>query len=296
MPEEGLEWLDNSELLTFEEIERVVSLLVKSYGVTSVRLTGGEPALRPGLPKLIESLSCYKIDLAMTTNGSSLLHTASDLKQAGLKRLNISIDTLDKAKFVELTKRDQLDHVLKGIHKAIEVGFEKIKLNVVLMKGENDKEICDFLEFGRKHNVVVRFIEFMPLDAQKNWENNQVVSEKEILEIASSEYNFKKTESGSSPSTVYKYSDGSGEFGIIPSVTRSFCDTCDRIRLTADGQIRNCLFALGFLDIKSLLRSGSSDSEIGSEINNEISKKWAGHSIGQVHFLQPSKSMSQVGG
>lgn len=295
MPEEGLDWLDNSEYLTFEEIDRTVALMVQNFGITSIRLTGGEPTLRKDLPDLIKTLSKYEVDLAMTTNAATLARNAKSYKEAGLQRLNISLDTLDKTKFLELTKRDRYQEVLSGIEEAKQLGFI-IKINVVLMRGVNDSEILDFLEFGRKNNITVRFIEFMPIDAQQEWETTQVFSSDEILEVASKEYEFTEIASGSSPATNYRYSNSDLEFGIIPSVTKSFCSTCDRVRLTADGQIRNCLFANKYLDIKQLLRNGSTDNELMKAIQVEIKDKWAGHSIGQVHFIKPSKSMSQVGG
>lgn len=296
MPSEGMQWVHRADLLSFEEIERVTALLVKQAGVKSVRLTGGEPMVRARLPVLIAKLAKLGIEISMTTNGATLAQSASDLREAGLQRINVSLDTLKPERFTELTRRDYLDDVLEGIYAARDAGFSPVKLNAVLMRGINDDEVVDFMRFGAEHGVVVRFIEFMPLDAQGKWSADRVVSHHEIVKMASSVYDLAPLERGSSPAERFTYADGAGEMGIIASVTEPFCGSCDRIRLTADGQLRNCLFALGHLDLRKLLRDGASDEELLNEISAEVERKWAGHSIGQVHFVRPSKSMSQIGG
>ncbi len=296
MPEEGMEWLERGGILTYEEIERIASILVHEAGVKSIRLTGGEPTVRARLPLLVARLAALGVELSMTTNGATLALIANDLRAAGLHRLNISIDTLHHERFLELTKRNELDRVLEGIQAAISAGFDPVKLNVVPMRGINDDEILDFLHFGRDNGVIVRFIEFMPLDAQGHWSNDRVVPAKEILEIAASEFDFVPIVRGSSPAERFRFTDGSGEFGVIASVTEPFCDACDRMRLTAEGQLRNCLFALGHTDLRSLLRAGATDEEVLEAIRGEVKKKWAGHAINQVHFIRPTKSMSQLGG
>lgn len=296
MPSEGMTWLDRSDVLTFEEIERLAKILVDQGGIDSIRLTGGEPTVRARLPLLVEKLANLGVDLAMTTNASTLAHMAHDLKEAGLKRINISIDSLDRERFANLTKRDELGRVLEGIDAAVEAGFDVVKLNAVLMRGINDDEVIDFLSLGRDKGLVVRFIEFMPLDAQGEWSNDRVVPYDEIVGLARQHFDFDEVERGSSPAERFRYRDGKGEFGVIASVTQPFCDSCDRIRLTADGQLRNCLFALGHVDLRALLRSGATDAELLAAMAGEVDKKWAGHTIGQVHFIRPSKSMSQLGG
>jgi len=296
MPTEGMEWLDRSDLLTFEEIERVARVLVETCGVESIRLTGGEPTVRARLPLLVSKLAALDVDLSMTTNAATLATLADDLKLAGLQRINVSLDSLDRQRFHELTKRDQLDAVLEGIDAAVAAGFAPVKVNAVLMRGINDDEIVPFLQLGRDRGVTVRFIEFMPLDAQGQWSADRVVPYDEILERAGEHFAFEPMTRGTSPAERFAYTDGGGEFGVIASVTEPFCDSCDRIRLTADGQIRNCLFALDHVDLRAILRGGGTDDDLAAAVAGEVDRKWAGHAIGQVHFLRPSKSMSQLGG
>ncbi len=310
MPEEGMEWLNRHDLLSFEEITRVVKTLVDQAGLTSVRLTGGEPTVRARLPLLVEQIAALrtpagdKLDLSMTTNGATLALIADDLKAAGLERLNISLDTLDRDRFIELTRRDELTRVLEGIDAAVAAGFSPVKVNAVLMNGINHDEVVDFLKMGREKNVTVRFIEFMPLDAQGEWSNDRVVPYAEILAAASEHFEFEPIERGSSPAERFRYADGGidgsggpgAEFGVIASVTEPFCGSCDRMRLSAEGQLRNCLFALGHVDLRTVLREGGSDQDLVAAVAGEVHKKWAGHAIGQVHFIRPSKSMSQLGG
>ena len=296
MPDEGMTWLDRSELLSFEEIERIARVLVERYGIRSIRLTGGEPTVRARLPVLVAKLARLGADLAMTTNGATLALLADDLRRAGLRRINVSLDTLRRDRFIELTRRDELDRVVEGIDAAVAAGFEPVKVNNVLMRGINDDEVVDFLRFGRERGVQIRFIEFMPLDAQGQWSADRVVPAAEILERAAAHFEFEPVTRGHEPAERFRYTDGAGEFGVIASVSRPFCESCDRIRLTAEGQLRNCLFALGHLDLRALLRAGADDDELAAALAGEVRRKWAGHGIGQVTFVRPSKSMSQLGG
>jgi len=296
MTEEGMEWMPREGLLSFEEIERVASILVTRYGVDSIRLTGGEPTVRAHLPRLVQKLAALGVDLAMTTNGATLPLVADDLHAAGLKRVNISLDSLQRDRFIELTRRDELDRVLEGIDAAIDAGFEPVKINAVLMRGINDDEIVDFARFGREKGVVVRFIEFMPLDADEMWGPERVVPLAEVVETINDEFPIEAVQRTSAPATRYRYKDGVGEVGVIATVTEKFCDTCDRIRLTADGQFRNCLFAVSDYNVRDVMRRGASDDELATLLEGAVHDKWAGHGIDTVHFIRPKRNMSQIGG
>lgn len=296
MTEEGMVWMPREELLSFEEIERVARLLVERYGVDSIRLTGGEPTVRAHLSRLIRKLSALGVDLAMTTNGATLRLVAEDLHDAGLNRLNISLDSLQKERFIELTRRDDLDRVLDGIDAALEAGFDPVKINVVLMNGINDDEIVDFARFGREKGVIVRFIEFMPLDADEQWGPDRVVPLQRVIDEVHAEFPLVAVPRTSAPATRYTYADGQGEIGVIATVTEKFCDTCDRIRLTADGQFRNCLFAVTDYNLRDALRADASDDDVAAIIEGAVHDKWAGHGIDTVHFIRPKRNMSQIGG
>ncbi len=306
MPEEGMTWQPRDELLTFEEIERVARVLVERHGFESIRLTGGEPTVRAHLPVLVAKLAALGpsgptergtgVDLALTTNGATLAAMAHDLVDAGLRRINISIDSLRADRFEALTRRDELPRVLEGIDAAVAAGLDPVKLNVVMIRGVNDDEAVDFATFGREHGVTVRFIEFMPLDAGQGWSNDQVVSQAEIVAAIDAVYPVEAVARGSQPAERFRYLDGGGEVGVIPSVTEPFCASCDRIRLTADGQVRNCLFAVDELDVRAVLRSGGTDDDVSALLQRAVGAKWAGHAIGQVHFIRPRRSMSQIGG
>ncbi|MDY7106593.1 MAG: GTP 3',8-cyclase MoaA [Actinomycetota bacterium] len=296
MPAEGMDWLPRQELLTFEEITRVARVLVDRYGFDSIRLTGGEPTVRAHLPRLVGMLSELGVDLALTTNGATLRLLARDLVDAGLRRINISCDTLRPERFADITRRDQLSRVLDGIDAALEVGLDPVKINVVLQRGVNDDEIVDFARFGRERGVVVRFIEFMPLDADESWAENAVVTYDEVLATIGEVYPLEPLARGSAPAERFRYADGGGEIGVIASVTQSFCSTCDRVRLTAEGQLRTCLFATQDHDLRSVLRSGGSDDELAEVVSGAVAGKWAGHQIGTVQFIRPNRSMSQIGG
>ena len=296
MPEEGMVWQPREELLSFEEIERVARLMVDRYGVDSIRLTGGEPTLRARLPVLVEKLAALGVDLSMTTNASTMRMLAEDLMKAGLKRVNISCDSLRADRFRELTRRDDLGKVLDGIDAALEVGFDPVKINCVVMRGVNDDEILDFVEYGRDKGVEIRFIEFMPLDGDEAWSNGSVFSQAEILAAIEAEYPLEPYDRTSAPAGRWRFRDGRGSVGIVASVTQSFCSTCDRVRMTADGQFRNCLFAVEETDLRTLLRSGAGDDELAAVIEAAVAAKWAGHGINEVHFIRPRRSMSQIGG
>ena len=297
MPEEGLKWLDRDDVLSFEEIERISALFVQRFGVEGIRLTGGEPTVRAGIVTLVEKLSHLGVDLAMTTNASRLSALAGGLKAAGLRRLNISLDTLDRARFAEMTRRDELDRVLNGIDAARDAGFDPVKVNAVIERGVNDDEIVDLARFGREHGVEVRFIEFMPLDASGEWGNHKVVGQDEIVEAINAEFPLVPVAArGAAPADRWRYVDGFGTVGVIPSVTKPFCGDCDRVRLTAEGQLRTCLFATDEFDLRSLLRGGAADDEIAGRIISAVATKWAGHQINQVTFTRPARTMSQIGG
>jgi len=297
MPEEGMPWLPRDEILTFEEIERVARICVERFGFTGIRLTGGEPTVRAHLPVLVERLSRLGVDLAMTTNGATLALVAGDLKRAGLRRLNVSLDSLQRERFLALTKRDRLAEVLEGIDAALDAGFVPVKINCVLMRGVNDDEILDFARFGRDRGVGIRFIEWMPLDAQGAWTAETVVTADEIIRTIDAEFPIEALpERGDQPAERFRYRDGGGEIGVIASVTRSFCANCDRVRLTAEGEFRNCLFAVRETDLRALLRGNATDDAIAEAIKADVAQKWAGHSIGQVNFIKPPRSMSQIGG
>ena len=296
MPAEGLEWVPRDDLLTFEEIARVARIMVERYGVNGIRLTGGEPTVRANLPVLVRMLAELGTDLAMTTNGVSLPLLAEELRAAGLRRVNVSLDSLQASRFAELTRRDSLDRVLDGIDAAVTAGFDPVKVNCVVMRGVNDDEIADFVEFGRRKGTEVRFIEFMPLDADGIWTNDLVVPVDEILARVNDASPVEPVERTSAPATRYRFADGSGSVGIVASVSDSFCSTCDRVRLTADGQFRNCLFAVTETDVRALLRSGAGDDEVAAALEESVASKWAGHQINRVHFVRPRRSMSQIGG
>ena len=302
MPEEGMVWLPRSEVLTFEEIERISRLMVERYGVESIRLTGGEPTVRHRLPVLVARLAALRtehgpVDLAMTTNGATLRGLAGELREAGLGRINISLDTLDRQRFIEMTRRDELDHVLDGISAAQEVGFDPVKINTVVQRGVNDDEIVALAEFGRDHGVEVRFIEFMPLDASGGWNDRSVVGQDEIIGRIAAVHPVEQLPArGAAPADRWRYLDGPGTVGVIPSVTKPFCGDCDRVRLTAEGQLRTCLFATDEFDLRAAMRNGEDDDQLAARIERAVGTKWAGHRINQVDFVRPKRSMSQIGG
>jgi cyclic pyranopterin phosphate synthase len=311
MPEEGMEWLPRSEVMSFEEIERLARIFVERYGVQGIRLTGGEPTVRAQLPELVRRLARLRhaggpVDLAMTTNGATLRLVADRLREAGLRRVNISLDTLDREKFERMTKRDELANVLDGIEAAQAAGFDPVKINAVIERGVNDDEIVALADYGRNQNVEVRFIEFMPLDATGHWLSGQVVGQDEIVAAINAVHPIEVMPArGAAPADRFRYLDGGlhgdadapgAKIGIIPTVTKPFCGDCDRVRLTAEGEFRTCLFATREFDLLAALRGGETDDQIAARIKRAVATKWAGHQINQVSFTRPSKSMSQIGG
>jgi cyclic pyranopterin phosphate synthase len=271
-------------------------VLVEQHGIRSIRLTGGEPTVRAHLPVLVAKLAALPVDLALTTNGATLRSVAPGLADAGLRRVNVSLDSLQPERFAALTRRDQLDDVLAGIDAALDSGLTPVKVNVVVVRGVNDDEVVAMARYGRDRGVTVRFIEWMPLDGGDAWTNAQVVTQAEILEQIEAVFPLEPVRRGSEPAERFRYLDGGGEVGVIPSVTRPFCEQCDRIRLTADGQLRSCLFSLEDHDLRSILRAGGTDGDLSDAIEACVGAKWAGHAINQVHFVRPRRSMSQIGG
>jgi cyclic pyranopterin phosphate synthase len=232
----------------------------------------------------------------MTTNGATLRLLADDLRRAGLNRINVSLDSLRPDRFLALTRRDALERVLDGIDSALAASFESVKINCVLVRGINDDEIVDFARFGRERGVIIRFIEFMPLDADDGWSMEKVVPSDEVVAAVDAEFPLNPIVHGPEPASRYAYVDGGGEIGVIASVTRPFCGDCDRVRLTASGQFLTCLFATDEHDVRALLRGGASDDELAAAIEAAVGSKWAGHHIGRVDFVRPPRSMSQIGG
>jgi GTP 3',8-cyclase len=310
MPEEGMKWLPREEVMSFEEIERLARIFVERYEVDGIRLTGGEPTVRAHLPVLVGKLAQLRVpansrspyagrapNLAMTTNGATFRLVAHELREAGLNRVNISLDTLKQDKFLQMTRRDEMHRVLDGIEAAKEAGFAPVKINAVIERGVNDDEILDLARFGRVHEVEVRFIEFMPLDASGHWLNDKVVTQDEIVAAINEVYPLQLVPArGAAPADRWSYTDGGGMIGVIPTVSKPFCGDCDRVRLTADGQFRTCLFETREFDLRKLMRAGAADDDIAAEIERAVGTKWAGHQINQVNFIRPKRSMSQIGG
>ncbi|HYA45903.1 MAG TPA: GTP 3',8-cyclase MoaA [Acidimicrobiales bacterium] len=302
MPREGMRWLPREEILTFEEIERLVHVFVERFGITSVRITGGEPTVRANLTELVRRLAAFPVELSMTTNGATLGKLAWGLRKAGLHRVTVSCDSLRPETFAAITGQDMLDRVLEGIGAALESGLRPVKVNAVVVRGVNDDEIVDLARFGRERGVEVRFIEFMPLDAAGQWSADRVVPSAEVLARIDEAYPMEPVQAaidnggGREPAERYRYLDGRGTVGVVASVTRPFCDSCDRVRLTAEGALRSCLFAVREADLRAVLRGGGSDDDLAATITAEVALKWAGHSIGRVNFVRPDRSMSQIGG
>jgi cyclic pyranopterin phosphate synthase len=297
MPAEGMKWLDRSDVMSFEEIERLARLFVTRYRVEGIRLTGGEPTVRAHLAVLVRRLAALGVDLAMTTNGATLRLLAAELRDAGLRRVNISLDTLDPVKFEQMTRRDALDRVLDGIQAAQDAGFDPVKINAVIERGVNDDEIVALAEFGRERGVEMRFIEFMPLDATGHWMSDKVVGQDEIVAAIAEVYPLEQMPArGAAPADRWRYLDGGGTVGVIPTVTKPFCGDCDRVRLTAEGQFRTCLFATDEFNLLAAMRAGETDDEVAARIERAVGTKWAGHQINQVNFVRPNRSMSQIGG
>lgn len=300
MPEEGAQYMDRAEILTFEEIERFVRAAVP-LGVTKLRLTGGEPLLRRDLPRLVERLAAIPgiRDMALTTNAVLLEKHAIALYRAGLRRLNIHLDTLDRARFEQITRRDELPRVLAGIDAAVAAGFEHIKLNIVAVKGLVEPDIVPMALYCRERGFEPRYIEFMPLDAQSIWDRSRVLTADEILAVLSREIAPLRAVADAdprAPATEYEYADGGGRIGLIASVSKPFCLNCNRIRLTSDGKLRYCLFAIDETDVRELLRSEASDERIADALRGNIAAKWIGHEINSPKFVAPPRPMYSIGG
>jgi cyclic pyranopterin phosphate synthase len=298
MPEE-MQFYPREFILSYEEIVRLARI-AGTLGVTKIRLTGGEPLVRRDLPELIRALNALPTtqDLSLTTNGTRLAEMARELWDAGLRRINVSLDSLDRDRFAEITRRPMLNAVLQGLEAAAEVGFSPIKVNAVAMRGFSEGELIRFAELAREKPYQVRFIEFMPLDGDDEWNRGKVLTGSEILETISGSYPVERVspERHSDPATVYRFADGGGEIGIIPTVTEPFCATCDRLRLTADGKLRHCLFAVQETDLKTPMRAAATDEDLAWGFVECVRSKWAGHLINQAGFIRPERNMSQIGG
>jgi cyclic pyranopterin phosphate synthase len=300
MPNEGVVFRHRDELLSFEEIERLVRALVP-LGIVKLRLTGGEPLVRADLHRLVRKLAAVPEihDLALTTNGMLLDEQAEALRAAGLKRINISLDALREEVFQQISRRPGLDRVLAGIAAAQRVGFEQIRLNAVAMRGITEDEIIPLVEFARERNLELRFIEFMPLDAEKHWADKQVLTGRELLGIVEDRFGrllpAERTDP-SQPAMDFRFADGRGSLGFINSVSEPFCAGCNRLRVTAEGQVRNCLFSTVEWDARALLRGGGTDDELRELVRDSVAAKAAAHGIGSADFQRPERAMYQIGG
>ncbi len=301
MPPEGLDWLPQPGLLTDDELLRLIGIAVTGLGITEVRFTGGEPLLRKGLTGIVARAAALRPrpELSLTTNAIGLARLAGPLREAGLDRVNVSLDTLSAPTFVKLARRDRLRDVLDGLAAAADAGLTPVKVNAVLMRGVNDHEALPLLRFCLERGYQLRFIEQMPLDAQHGWRGAEMVTADEILQALSAEFSLTPddpADRGSAPAERFLVDGGPATVGIIASVTRPFCGACDRIRLTADGQLRNCLFARTENDLRTPLRAGASDDALAAQWLACIRAKLPGHGINDPDFLQPSRPMSAIGG
>ncbi len=299
MPE-NVEFLPKQSLLSYEEIERFVRVAV-TQGIDKIRLTGGEPLVRKDLPRLVEIIA--KIpgikDVGLTTNGILLAPMAKALWDAGLRRINISLDTLDPQRFLELTRRTGVEQVIEGIHAAKAAGFDPVKINAVAIKGVTEADVVPLAKFSREYGLELRFIEYMPLDAGDQWERGKVLFAAEILDLLSQGISPLLPDPKSdprAPAQDYDYIDGGGRVGLIASVSRPFCMSCNRVRLTADGKLRNCLFALNETDIRDLIRGGSDDETLAKALRDSVADKWEGHEINTARFIKPDRLMHSIGG
>lgn len=299
MPE-NVKFLPSSEILSFEEITAVTQVLAK-MGIDRVRITGGEPLVRSQIWKLVEILRGIDgiRDIAMTTNGILLADQAQQLRDAGLDRLNISLDTIDPQRFEKITRRKGLDKVLDGIESAQQAGFEKIRINAVSIAGLTESDVVPMAKFAREKNLELRFIEFMPLDGDEAWDSDQVLDGETIrswIGAEVGELNLVERDIASQPATDYEYADGSGRVGFINPVSQPFCRSCDRLRLTSEGKLRNCLFSTNEWDLREPIRNNASDAEIEETIRRCVLAKKAGHGIDSSEFQRPEKAMYQIGG
>ena len=297
MPAEGLPWLERDDVLHFEEIERLVALLA-AMGVSDVRLTGGEPLVRRDFPRLVGMLAPLVEDLSITTNGYLLERDAEALVRAGATRFNVSIDSLQRDRFFEMTRRDALPRVLRGLEVlAAFPDAHPIKVNAVAMRGFTEDEVLPFAQFAREHPYEVRFIEFMPLDADHAWTPDSVLSGDEIRAIIEQQWALEPVErEPHATARVYRFADGRGSIGFINPVSEPFCGDCNRIRLTADGRLRTCLFSLNETDLRTPLREGADDAEIEQIIRDAVWRKELKHHVNEPGFVQPVRTMSAIGG
>ncbi len=300
MPERDAPFVPRAEILTYEEIERFVRIAVR-LGITKVRITGGEPLVRRDVPELVRRLVAIPElqDLALTTNGVLLPELAEPLYEAGLRRINVHLDTLDRERFIRITRRDELERVLAGLERVKGLGFGPVKINAVAVKDLLEPDIVPLARYGRENGMEVRFIEFMPLDAQGLWDRSRVLLADEIVETLSREICPLieiPDRDPRAPATEYRYADGLGTVGFIASVSRPFCLNCNRIRLTADGNLRYCLFAIEETGVKTLLRGGASDEAIEGVIRSTVQAKWEGHAINKAGFVAPPRPMYSIGG
>jgi GTP 3',8-cyclase len=299
MPEDEVRFGARDEILTFEEIERFVRIAV-DLGVDKVRLTGGEPLLRKGLPSLLARIAAVPgiKDLGLTTNGVLLERDAAALWNAGLRRINIHLDTLDRDRFRAITRRDEFDRVMAGIRECLRLGYA-IKINAVALKGTTDDDVVPLARFGREHGIEIRYIEFMPLDAQGIWDKSRVLLADDMIGRLTEEIGPLEVVPDAdprAPATEFRFADGVGTVGFIASVSKPFCLNCNRLRLTADGHLRYCLFAIEETDIKRLLRTGASDEALKEKVRSTVAGKWIGHEINQAKFVAPPRPMYAIGG
>ncbi|GAA1199218.1 GTP 3',8-cyclase MoaA [Prauserella alba] len=300
MPAEGLEWMPGEQVLSDDELVRLMDIAVSRLGVTDIRLTGGEPLLRPHLEDLVARITSLepRPRLSMTTNGIGFAKRAKAFAEAGLDRINVSLDSVDPETFERITRRDRLRHVLDGLAAARDAGLEPVKINSVLIRGENDHEATSLLRFALENGYHLRFIEQMPLDAQHGWNRTNMITATEILDLLSTEFTLTPSpvERGGAPAERWLVDGGPAEVGVIPSVTRPFCAACERTRLTADGAVRSCLFSNDETDLRMLLRGGASDEDVANVWRDTMWGKLAGHEINEAGFAQPLRPMSSIGG
>jgi len=300
MPETGVKFQPRDQILSFEEIERFVRIAV-TLGVRKLRITGGEPLVRKDLPKLIEKLAAIEgiEDLALTTNGVLLAQQAQELYDAGLRRINVHLDTLDRERFKQITRRDDLEKVLEGIDVCQTLGYGPIKINAVGVKNLVEPDIVPLARFGRERGIEIRYIEFMPLDAQNLWDRERVLLADQMIAMLEREIGPLEEipdRDPRAPATEYRFADGIGRIGFIASVSRPFCLNCNRIRLTSDGKLRYCLFAIDETDVRSILRDGGSDDDVRSAVRASVQAKWIGHEINSSQFVAPPRPMYSIGG
>ena len=298
MPAEGLPWLDAAELLTVDDIEVLGRVFVR-LGVREIKLTGGEPTVRRELVDIVRRLRAIDpaIDLSLTTNGFLLDRLAVPLREAGLNRVTVSCDSLLRHRFQEMTRRDALGTVVAGLEAAESAGLTPVKVNCVVLAGTNDDEVVDFARLARHRGFDVRFIEYMPLDAEQAWERAKVVPSRVLREMIEAVHPLVPLAHGTAPATTFGFADGApGTVGFISSVTEPFCSSCDRVRVTAEGQLRTCLFALEETDLRGLLRAGAPEAELEEAVRRAVWRKWSGHHINHPDFVRPARSMSMIGG